>query len=94
MVRSDCADASAGEAFLAGLRSALSDRLPPGVQMIGPLPAPMQRRAGRFRSQLLLHAPARAPLHAAARLLVEQAGRCKATRGLNWSIDIDPMELS
>jgi primosomal protein N' (replication factor Y) len=94
MVRTDCADASTGEAFLAGLRSDLSGRLPPGVQMIGPLPAPMQRRAGRFRSQLLLHAPQRAPLHAAARLLVEQAGQRKAGRGLNWSIDIDPLELS
>jgi primosomal protein N' (replication factor Y) len=54
----------------------------------------MQRRAGRFRSQLLLHAPRREILHAAARLLVEQAGLRRAARGLNWSIDIDPLELS
>jgi primosomal protein N' (replication factor Y) len=94
VVRSDCIDAVTGEAFLAGLRRDLSGRLPPDVQMIGPLPAPMQRRAGRFRSQLLLHAPRRAHLHTAARLLVEQAGRCKTARGLNWSIDIDPLDLS
>jgi primosomal protein N' (replication factor Y) len=94
VVRRDCTDADTGEAFLAGLRSDLAGKLPREVQVIGPLPAPMQRRAGRFRSQLLLHAPRRAILHAAARLLVEQAGLRRAARGLNWSIDIDPLELS
>ena len=94
VVRSDCADAGAGEQFLAELRRELEGLLPDDVQLIGPLPAPMQRRAGRFRSQLLLHAPRREALHSAARTLVERGTRRKATRGLNWSVDIDPLELS
>jgi primosomal protein N' (replication factor Y) len=33
------------------------------VQALGPVPAPMERRAGRFRAQLLLQSDDRGPLH-------------------------------
>src|SRR5690606_19258437 len=34
-----------------------------GIELLGPVPAPMERRAGRYRAQLLLQGSARAPLH-------------------------------
>ncbi len=34
-----------------------------GIELLGPVPAPMERRAGRYRAQLLLQATSRAPLH-------------------------------
>lgn len=34
-----------------------------GIELLGPVPAPMERRAGRIRAQLLLQSNARAPLH-------------------------------
>ena len=93
IIRSDCVDPERGEEFLARLRRSAEGRLPGDVHMIGPLPAPMQRRAGRFRSQLLLHGPKRGELHRAADLLVELAQAQRGGGHLNWSIDIDPQDL-
>ena len=38
--------------------------------MQGPIPAPMERRAGRYRAQLLIEAPERRPLQRLLRTLV------------------------
>ena len=93
MVRSDCADADRGEGFLQQLRDASAPVLPRGCTLIGPLPSPMQRRAGKFRSQLLLTAPSRREGQTAARLLVQQAEALPSGGGLKWSIDVDPMDV-
>jgi primosomal protein N' (replication factor Y) len=34
-----------------------------GIELLGPVPAPMERRAGRYRAQLLLAGHLPAPLH-------------------------------
>jgi primosomal protein N' (replication factor Y) len=93
MIRSDCKDGDYGEQFLRELRAASEASLPAGVTLIGPLPAPMQRRAGLFRSQLLLQASMRAEAQRAARVLAHCAGQARPRHGLNWSIDVDPQDL-
>ena len=93
ILRTDCADMALGEEFLQHLRKATQQRLPAGCALIGPLPSPMQRRAGKFRSQLLLSAPGRREGHAAARLLVHEAEKLPIRGGLKWSIDIDPTDV-
>jgi primosomal protein N' (replication factor Y) len=64
-----------------------------GVDLIGPLPAPMSRRAGLFRAQLLLRADQRAPLHQALHQLARAAGQHALARNVRWSIDVDPVDL-
>ncbi len=93
LVRTDCADADTGDDFLAQLRGAVEPQLRGQAQIIGPLPAPMQRRAGRFRSQLLLHCQARPAARLAARTLVTEAQRIPARKGLKWSLDVDPQDM-
>ena len=64
-----------------------------GIELLGPVPAPMERRAGRYRAQLLLQATARAPLHrllASWLLVLEQMPSGRAVR---WSLDVDPVDL-
>jgi primosomal protein N' (replication factor Y) len=64
-----------------------------GVTLLGPVPAPMERRAGRVRAQLLLEAVSRAPLH---RWLGEWLPRLEAlpaARQVRWSLDVDPQEM-
>ena len=59
----------------------------------GPLPAPMERRAGRFRAQLLFQHHQRGELqHWLARLMPELE-TMKSARKVRWSIDVDPMEM-
>jgi primosomal protein N' (replication factor Y) (superfamily II helicase) len=93
ILRTDCTDAAQGERFLRQLRESVSSQLPSNVQLIGPLPAPMQRRAGRFRSQLLVHSADRQQLQQTAAILVQLAQGQKSARGLNWSVDIDPQDM-
>ena len=93
MLRSDCEDMDRAETFLRELRGAVEKQLPGGATLIGPLPSPMQRRAGKFRCQLLLTAHGRGEARAAAELLVQAAEAIPARHGLNWFIDIDPQDL-
>lgn len=59
----------------------------------GPVPAPMQRRAGRFRAQLLLHAQERAHLHPALDHWQCHLPELPQARQVRWSIDVDPQDL-
>jgi primosomal protein N' (replication factor Y) len=63
------------------------------VEVLGPAAAPMERRAGLYRAQLLLHAPSHAPLQ---RLLARALPALEAlpeARKVRWSLDVDPLEL-
>ncbi|WP_297831469.1 primosomal protein N', partial [Thermomonas sp.] len=63
------------------------------VEIHGPLPAPMPRRAGYVRSQLLLSSPRRAALHAALAALMPALYALPEARRLRWSLDVDPQDL-
>ncbi len=93
LLRTDCARAEVGEDFLHQLRQQVAPQLPAGARMIGPLPSPMQRRAGKFRAQLLVTATNRRDAQAAARRLVNAAEALPAKSDLKWSIDVDPQDL-
>ena len=67
--------------------------LPPGVHLLGPVPAPMERRAGRYRTQMLLQCSSRPPLHQAISLLLEQARTLPAARQCRWHLDVDPIDM-
>lgn len=64
-----------------------------GVQLLGPAPAPMERRAGRHRAQLLLHAPTHAPLQRLLSSWILELESLPEGRKVRWSIDVDPAEL-
>jgi len=78
-------------AFLGGIQSHLpADNL---VEYYGPLPAPMPRRAGFVRSQLLFSCPQRGPLHALLNHLLPSIYAHPLSRQVRWSLDIDPVDL-
>lgn len=89
MLRAEAASLDSAEQFLAGLRQATAAG---NAQLIGPLPAPMQRRGGRFRAQLLGLAASRSALQQLAVQLVAAAEESPAGKRLRWSLDIDPTE--
>ncbi len=89
MLRAEGPSLEQAEAFLGELRQAT---VAGDAQLIGPLPAPMQRRGGRFRAQLLGLAATRASLQRLAVQLVAAAEHSTAGKRLRWSLDIDPTE--
>jgi primosomal protein N' (replication factor Y) len=89
------ADSPREQAAMEFLHQALAAARPlagSSVQLWGPAPSGMERRAGRIRAQLLLQAPTRGALQALLRALLPQLRSLKAPRHLRWSIDVDPQE--
>ena len=83
------------EADVQGFLQAARDAFPPtdAVEVNGPMPAPMARRAGKARGQLLLGASTRAPLHEALSTWLPALQAMKAGRRVRWSVDVDPTDL-
>ena len=63
------------------------------VKVLGPAPAPMTRRAGMHRAQLLLHASSVGPLQNLLAALLPQLESLPEARRVRWSVDVDPVEL-
>lgn len=63
------------------------------VEIMHPVPSPMERRAGRYRAQLLVRSRARAPLHALLKCWLEHLSGTKEGRRVRWSLDVDPSDL-
>ena len=63
------------------------------LRVLGPVDAPMARRAGRYRAQLLLQSGDRRLLHEVLRELRPVLEADPAARKVRWSIDVDPVEL-
>jgi primosomal protein N' (replication factor Y) len=63
------------------------------VRVLGPAPAPMARRAGQYRAQLLLHAPSHGPLHRVLAHLIPELETLPNAKRVRWSVDVDPIEL-
>jgi primosomal protein N' (replication factor Y) len=64
-----------------------------GVEMWGPVPAPMARRAGRHRVHLLFQAERRDALHGLLQRLPSHAADMPAAKRVRWSLDVDPLDL-
>jgi primosomal protein N' (replication factor Y) len=64
----------------------------PLIDIVGPVPAPLARRAGRYRLQLLLNHPQRAPLHAALEHACRVLDGARGSAHDRWHIDVDPVE--
>ena len=64
------------------------------VTILGPIPALLEKRAGRYRAQLLLRAPARATLHHLIKNLLPLLEKHPLSRNVRWSLDIDPLDLT
>lgn len=63
------------------------------VKIIGPIPAIMEKRQGRFRMQLLLQSPHRTKLNHAIAQQIKSIENMPAARKARWSLDVDPQDF-
>ena len=66
---------------------------PEGLTLDGPVAAPMPRRAGMYRAQLLLSSPTRRDLHVALEAALPAVYALPEARKTRWSLDVDPVDL-
>jgi primosomal protein N' (replication factor Y) len=96
IVRAEAKNTEHPEQFLRDLRIYIEANITDtdaAPQILGPLPAPMARRAGYFRAQLVLRANKRRDLHRALQLLAAIADQHRLGSKLRWSVDVDPVDM-
>ncbi len=93
LVRAEAASREPPQSFLEEARTAAEQLCINGVELLGPVPAPMERRAGRYRYHLLIQAPQRSELHRLLNAWIPRMEALKAARKVRWSVDVDPMEM-
>lgn len=93
LIRAEAVESRAPHAFLEQVRHTGETIGSDDVLLMGPVPAPMERRAGRYRAQLLVQAPARAPLHNLLSRLIPGLTELPGSRRVRWSVDVDPQDM-
>jgi len=90
LLRAEAKQLARLDGFLAAAASAIGDA---PVAMHGPMPAPMPRRAGVQRGQLLSEAQERSALQEFLGGWIERLRAMPEGKALRWSIDVDPVDL-
>ena len=93
LLRSAAYSKSDAHRFLEAARDYLAADISESLRILGPVDAPMARKAGRYRAQLLLQSSDRSTLHRVLRELRPNLENHPAARKVRWSIDVDPVEL-
>jgi primosomal protein N' (replication factor Y) len=100
LLRAEAQQAGLADAFLqaaAGAFNQAREALPREqartLLVSGAVPAPMPRRAGMHRAQLLLSSAGRPVLHAVLDAVVAGLHALPEARRVRWSLDVDPVDL-
>ncbi|MGD8311913.1 MAG: primosomal protein N' [Gammaproteobacteria bacterium] len=92
LLRAEATDSDRPLRFLEAVVAGISAEARRHIEIWGPVPAAMERRAGRFRAQLLLQAVRRGDLQRLLHTLVRQLEQSKSARRVRWSVDVDPVD--
>ena len=63
------------------------------VEIMAPVPSPMERRAGRFRAQLLVRSKYENRFHRFLDNWLQGIELSRGAKAVRWSIDVDPQEM-
>ncbi|KTC64837.1 primosomal protein N' (replication factor Y) (superfamily II helicase) (plasmid) [Legionella adelaidensis] len=77
--------------FLHTIKEKLMEK---NLEILGPAPAPLSKKAHFYRMQLMVKSPSRKRLQAILSELREIVTQEKLNKGIQWSIDVDPVDLS
>lgn len=63
------------------------------IRCLGPIPATMEKRQGKYRAQLLISGAQRPALQQALSQLVQALESGLASKRVRWALDVDPQEV-
>lgn len=98
LIRAEATHADQATDFLQKLAHIASESQIPdsptlSVDIWGPVPTLMQRKAGRHRFQLVLRAQGRMALHTMLEFLMDRAEELPEAKRVKWHLDVDPTYL-
>ncbi len=92
LLRCEAPRADAASDFMQTARDILQQNADDSVSIFGPIAAPMEKRAGRWRSQIILQCAQRKPLHHCVHHALASIVELKAASRVRWSLDVDPVD--
>ena len=72
----------------------LSQQTLAGCELTVPVPAAMEKKAGKYRYHLIVQAKSRKSLHQGIKQLLQQIPLNEWQKKVRWSVDIDPLDLN
>jgi len=93
LLRVQAADAQMPQLFLQAVSQLARETHNGDTRIMGPVSAPMAKRAGLYRFQLLFQNTNRRELHALLDSLIPKIERIKEVKKVRWSLDVDPVDL-
>ncbi len=102
LLRAESAEKAAASKFLGEIKNLIGSQLAQNsdlaeiksqLSVLGPAHAPMERLAGRYRSQLLILSKDRKPLHTVLAWLRPTLEMHPSARKVRWSLDVDPYDM-
>jgi len=92
MLRAEANRAQDAETFLSAAKTIARNRRQ-APDMLGPVIAPMRRKSGRYRMQLILQSNNRQTLNHFLTPWLQEVETSKYARKVRWSIDVDPQDM-
>ncbi len=93
LLRVQALDAEMPKLFLHAVAELAQEHSKGHTHILGPVAAPMARRAGLYRYQLLFQSSRRPELHALLDVLMPKIEKLKLAKKVRWSLDVDPVDL-
>lgn len=94
LLRAEATHSATSRAFLVNAREAFLGKMAQEqIQVLGPVNAAMERRAGVHRFHLLLQGPNRKALHQLVRQCYHQIEGSPEARKVRWGFEIDPQDF-
>ncbi len=91
LFRAQSRDSAEAQKLLESIATFFQQQNIPGLQVLPPMPAPMSKKAGQYRWQLLLQHPQRAYLQ---NVLQRFPHNQFMTHKVRWHLDVDPQDFS
>lgn len=93
LLRVEAVDEKAPQAFFNALKPLTEEYNQRSVLILGAVVAPMARRKGRSRFQLLFQSEKRMVLQSFLTQLIPEINRLREAKKVQWSVDVDPIDL-
>lgn len=93
LIRAEANQIEKALAFLSFVKKEAISKSIPQLTISGPTSAPMERRLGKHRAQLLLQAPERSALQKLLQKLVPKIESNIIVNSVKWSLDVDPIDM-
>lgn len=94
LLRASAFKGEQAEQFLQQVQQLSCEQSQSSVEILGPVSATMERKAGRYRYQLLFRCAERKPLHILLKSILPATRKLKLARKVRWSIDVDPVDMN